>query len=1321
MHIFLREPNPVLKKPISLLTVKKLTLLILAIISAAFAAQASLWRNYQTGDGLSHNSVWAVMQDSRGFMWFGTNDGLNRFDGLKFKVYRRVEGDTSTLGNNFIHCMLEDPDGDIFVGTKEGLYKYNVTTDDFTHIPLDGQPYGKDKNSIHQLLFDKDGDLWIGCYGQGLYCMEKGSGKITHIVEPKIPSNSITSMAADQQGNIWLGTDNKGLFRYNKSSRESSSSSIPNTNIQTIFRQNNNTIWVGTAADGLYHYDPRSDSFTRVNLARNNTTVRDIKAITFLDNNTLLMGSSEGLLKLDCSTETLVDFDRRTAFDNLPDNSIFAIEVDKEGSIWLGTYFSGVSQWASRTNAFEYFPVNRNNSASTNIIKQFSIAPDGNVIICSRNDGINILNPKTHTVTNLPIGGLSDNVQLAVSIDNELWVSDYNRGLVVASYPSGGVLKKYTTAEGLPTNVVNAIYRTSRGQIYAGTNRGAARLVDGKFEKIPELRSASIMTILEDYDGNLWFATHFYGLMKMSPSGKFTNYSVKNSSLPGDNINNIFLDSHGKMWVGTEGKGLVIFNTITGKTEKIFSEMTGLPSDIIYSAREDGAGNIWATTGGGLVRIAGDTHEIQNFKYLENLLKIHYAHNSSTCTPDNGTLYFGGSGGFVSFDPTELTPNATAPMLNLVDFSVRGNRRPLNPEGKIELESYESTFSLDVACLSYLSPEQNTVSYRLVGFDEEWRTLSGTDYHIEYMNLPWGTYKLEIKGANNDGVWSDPTELQIKVNRPLLLSNSMLIVYFLMLIAMFWFAKRRFDYLQRRKMVQFSHEKEKELYEAKIGFFTNIAHEIRTPLSLISAPLETILSSGDGNNRTRHNLQVMQSNVHRLLELINQLLDFRKVEAQLMRMNFRNCNVCKIVEDIAARYEEFAHLNMIKIDTRNVAPDIHCTLDAEAFEKIVGNLMSNAIKFANKHISLTLRKEDSANRMIVEVNDDGPGIKEKELEKIFESFYQIDDHSKHPGSGLGLPLARRLAELHNGTLTVTSEYGKGSTFILSIPTSLEAGEPEMPRKESPEDAEAAALPPQEKETGKSTVLIVEDNDELRAFVADNMAEKYNVLTAGNGIEAMKLLEKKHVDMIVSDIMMPDMDGIALCRAIRSNPTLAHIPVVLLSAKTDVETKVEGLNIGANAYMEKPFSIEQLRAQVKSILEARRRLQESLMKSPLDYYKQEHKEDVADQANAEFVNKLNDYIIENIANPDFNIDAAARRFAMSRSSFHSKVKSITGETPNNYIRVVKLCKAAELLASGKYQIVEVCYMVGFNTPSYFSKCFSEHFGKLPKDYIADLNK
>lgn len=1308
------------------------------IVCLFFEVAASLYRTYQTDDGLSHNSVWATMQDSRGFLWFGTNDGLNCFDGLNFKVYRRVRGDVHSLGNNFIHCLLEMPDGRILVGTKEGLYCYDRRKESFNHVNLDGSPYGADKNSIHCLLFDKNGDLWVGCYGQGIYCLSPDLKLRKHYKGGGLPSGFVTAMAFDLSGALWVGTGNAGMFKLDISSGLASHSPIMRSNVQSIYRSNDNTLWVGTSAEGLYHYDPLSGTIKHItDVTPVGTPVYNIKAITPYGANTLVMGSEGGLILLDCRTEKLRSFNDGKAYDNLPDNSIFAITLDSEGGLWLGSYFHGVCYRSPYINSFSFYTTDDNVGSylPNDIVKHIVATADGKVMLTSSNRRIVIFDPSTKQMRNFPVEGLSDNVQDVMADGNRVWISDYDRGIIIAEYPSGRKERTYTRENGLPANVVNTMIKTGRGDIYVGTSSGAAVFDGSGFKGIRGLKNAAVMKIIEDYHGNLWFATHFHGLFCLSADGKIKNFrnNGNESSIPGNNLNNIFLDSRGKLWIGTEGEGLAMFNPESGKVERLFTESTGaLPSNIIYSTQEDAYGNLWVSTGGGLVKISANDWMIHNFRYLEDLLKIHYSHNSSLCLNLGNMLFFGGSGGFIAFNPAEIKNNSKPPKLSLTSFYINGHQvkyedgssvinESIENVKDITLEASQSTFGFDVACLSYLSPGQNRVAYRFKGFDDEWKFLPGTDRHIEYMNIPSGDYTLKVKGVNNAGVWSKPLELKVRIERPFWASNMMLLAYAVLLILALYFIKRRVELAHRRKMVQFSYAKEKELYEAKIGFFTNIAHEIRTPLSLISAPLESIIKSGDGTDRTRNNLSVMKSNVERLLDLINQLLDFRKVESQLMRLNFHRSNVSEIVVNACMRYEEFATLNKIKIDYSQVDQGIECVIDAEAFKKIVGNLMSNAMKFAASRIAVFLKEDKVLKRLELMVVDDGPGIKEKDIERIFESFYQVDDHGKHPGTGLGLPLARSLAVMHYGSLEAKSDYGHGSCFILVIPTTLEADTTVAVKDAKNEnivvdDHHESSV----EENNRSSVLIVEDNNELRRFIVDNLRDDYVVHEASNGIEAMELMENHNIDIIVSDIMMPGMDGIELCRAIRRNDNVAHLPVILLSAKTDVETKVEGLNVGADAYLEKPFSMEQLVAQISTILDNRRRMRENFIKSPLDYYKKAHTEDIHEKENAEFVEKLNQLILDNMTNPEFNIESLARMFCMSRSNFHKKVKSITGKTPNDYIRIIRLSRSVELLSSGRYQIVEVCYMVGFNTPSYFSKCFYEQFGKLPKDYVASNN-
>lgn len=1302
-----------------------LTLLLLLLFLTR--SHAMLFRNYQVEDGLSHSSVWAVMEDSHGYMWFGTNDGLDRFDGSKFKVFHRRNGDETTIGNNFIHCIFEDRFGNFLVGTKKGLYSYNRQNETFTHISLDGKSRDDDKTSVHAIISDAKGDIWVGCFGQGLYHFNKYLKMLRHYTK-ELPCHFITSLAHDMSGNIWVGTDRAGLFSLNVANGRCRSAAAMDQNIQTLYCDSQNTLWVGTSRRGLFHYRFRENIVKHISQASPLlSNVYNVKALTPFGRYELVMGSEMGLVKVNTLTEQMTLFNDGLSFDNLQDNSIFSIAKDHEGGLWLGTYFSGVSYWSPFVNKFSYFTGESDASDNISIVQDFAEISDGRIFIATRNSGLKVYNPATRTVSLCNVNLKTNNVQSLLADGSYLYVSNYNSGVAVVDSRNMSVSKWLTTADGLGDNIVTSMIKSTNGYVYLGTNQGVNVLKGGRLYLLKKMAGYPVKAIAEDYNGSLWFACHKYGLVRLSADGHYHSYlhdSNDARSLMMDNVNCVLQDSKGNIWVGTEGGGLGILNPHTGKIIKVFAESRGFMSDIIYSIVEDRMGIIWVTTGKGMARITPGKYQVHKFNYIEKPLHLHYTTGGALLSHD-GMMYIGGSTGFVSFNPQAISQNNIRPRVFISSLYIDGaemhpgmDRSPLergiSETEEIELASDQSSFSFDISCMSFLSPSQNRILYKLEGFDEHWNETTGDHGYISYMNIPSGDYTLYVRGMNNDGVEGKMVKLKITVHRPFLLSNFMLLLYVIIIGLLIWYIVYNYtNHLEsenKERMYRFSLDKEKELYDSKIGFFTNIAHEIRTPLSLITAPLDTVIASGDGSEKTKKNLSIIQNNVKRLLELINQLLDFRKVEAHKVQLNFKSCNISDKVDSICNRYKEFASIHKLSFHVEKPAEPVFWNLDEEAFDKMLGNLLSNAIKFANTAIKVTLWTQPST--LHISVTDDGPGIRQADQDKIFESFYQIDDHGKHPGTGLGLPLAKNLAMMHQGDVTVKSEYGKGSTFLLTIGMNLEGA----PAEEVTEAEELTEAEPVNNDS-RPTVLIVEDNEELRSYIMDNMNDAYAMYEAENGIKALEVLEKEDIDIIVSDVMMPEMDGLELCRAVKSNSAYSHLPFIILSAKTDVSTKVDLLNVGANAYMEKPFSLEQLRAQITSILENRDRIRENFMQSPLKYYKKTmHHEDQTEKENAEFVEKLNKIILDNLGNPSFNIDELARQFYMSRSNFHKKVKRITGKTPNDYIKIIRLNKSTELLATEKYQVVEVCYMVGFNTPSYFSKCFQDYFHILPNEYI-----
>lgn len=1294
-------------------------------------AYSSIFRTFEVGSGLSHNSVWAVMCDSQGFMWFGTNDGLNRFDGSQFKVYRKTSGKSHSLGNNFVHCLYEDSKHRMFVGTKEGLYLYNRSKDNFDHILLDKANYkSNDLTSIYSIKEDAEGKLWIGTFREGIYVLNKSLLPVAHYYGKRLPSNRVTALAKDQIGNMWIGMA-KGLVWINTRNHKMGKVLMPDIAVHSLYCDQNNNLWVGTATNGLFCYNIHDHKLSPVNtISKDGFKPQDIKCIISYSGVELLAGTENGVFQINRFTKEASRFPTDHTYNNLTDYNIFALAKDAEGGLWMGTYYSGVNYWSPYINQFTCHPLGNGVSMEQSItIQDFAEDEQGTVWIATTHYGLASYSPSTGIVKSYPLAGFND-VQALMINGTELWLSIYNKGIYVLSLPSLTVKKKLNSKTGLSSNIVNCMLRTSNNHIYVATSQGADVIDNGKITHLTQLKGYSVTKIIEDYQGSVWFATHMKGLVELRSNHQYKFYthgSSTSSQLMTNNINSILQDTRCNLWIGTEGEGLAIMNPKNGKVVRKFTEETGMPSNIIYGIFEDAQGNIWVTTGAGLVRLSYKTYKLQKFPYIESLLPMHYSLRSGFFSQTGQCLYFGGTNGFVNFNPATLRKNTVPPKVVITGFFIDGQEK--TPESddspidtsidnvkKLILNSKQTSFGFRFACLSYVSPENNKIAYKLEGMDKDWKYVDSRVNEIQFRQLAAGHYTLLVKGYNSDGTESSsPIKMEIVVKKPFLLSTPMMLLYILLVITAGFYAKKRykrqFELKNRERMFKFSINKEKELYEQKIKFYTNIAHEIRTPISLISAPLDEIIQSGDGNAKTKRELGVIQRNTKRLLELINQLLDFRKTEEQQTQLHLQKTDIRELISNLITDYNDYARLNKITLRAQLPAQEISCAVDSEAITKIVGNLISNALKYAVKYIDIQLTAKDGQFQLTV--TDDGPGIKKEDQEKIFRTFYRVDDSGKRPGSGLGLPLALNLAQLHHGSLTVNSEYGHGSSFILLIPMDLQAED------KPTESAPPSSAQKQAEDESKPTLLIVEDNDELRSFISTSLSNLYNIKEAANGIEALHVLEVSVVNMIISDIMMPEMDGMELCRRVKGDENYSYLPFIVLSAKTDVDSKIDGLSLGADAYLEKPFTVAQLKAQINSIFENRRRFQAKFIQSPLDYFRKPHDEPEVNKKDEEFIKRLNEFILKNLDNEEYTIDSLARDFLISRSSLHTKIKTITGHTPNDYIKVIRLNKAAELLATGKYQVVEVCYKVGFNTPSYFSKCFQEYFHKLPKEFLKEI--
>lgn len=842
-----------------------------------------------------------------------------------------------------------------------------------------------------------------------------------------------------------------------------------------------------------------------------------------------------------------------------------------------------------------------------------------------------------------------------------------------------------------------------------------------------------VFDIMQEGNGDIWFATMGNGVVRYdSKSGKYVKYSHEvgnDKSLSSTSVSSIMQDSKGNIWFSTDRGGVCRYNRKTDDFTR-YSIEEGLPDNVAYKILEDRHGNMWFGTNRGLVMMNPDDGNIRTFTMKDGLCENQFNYKSAVAGSD-GRFYFGTINGLLSFDPEIKGTKKPVGEIYLTGLSIFNEEMkvdsPDSPLKKSILETDEivlpydrTNLSVDFALLSYSTAFANQYYYMLEPVDKKWVSV-GTEGNVQYANLNPGTYTLHIRATSEGTEKGYVTKtLKIKVLPPWWRSVWAICLYIIVFVCavivwFLWYREHKNKQLKGKQKL-FEIEKEKELYLNKVNFFTEIAHEIRTPLTLINGPLEIIEEMHISNDKLTKNLKVISQNTKRLLNLASQLLDFQKIGANKLKPNYEVTDVSSLLKETVDRFEPtFTHQGKV-LEQVDVEDGISAKIDKEAITKILSNLLNNARKYGEHIVTVSLKRTNDS--FVVTVFSDGERIPKEKAEQIFDPFYQYNERKeKAQGVGIGLSLSRSLAEIHDGSLYLDLQRTDGNSFVLSIPLNMEA--------ETAETVAAVNTDLAINDTGNfveenakgKTILIVEDEKSILSFMADRLSEFFVVETAGNGKEALEILQRQPIDLVISDVMMPDMNGFELCKAIKGNIELSHIPVVFLTAKNDTESKIQGLKVGAEAYIEKPFSFEFLRQQVMSLLGNRQNEREAFSKRPFFPVKnmQMSKEDEV------FMKKVLDVINSNLDDETFNVERMAEELCMSRSSLLRKIKTLFNMAPLDFIRLIRLKKAAELIQEGKYRVGEICYMVGFSSHSYFSKLFSKQFGMTPKDFEKKIEQ
>lgn len=1313
------------------------------------------FKTYIVENGLSSNTVYSALQDTKGFMWFGTEDGLNRFNGYEFKTYRNIPRDTTSLINNYVYCLFEDNSRILWVGTERGVCTYNPQTNKFKAFKLKAQDGTCINDRIQNIVADEKGNIWIASYRQGVFLYNRKSNSLkrysfSKYTDPLQSSDLITYLYKDKDNTIWTSVNSTAyqIYRLDKNSDRFipafphiAPSELKKLSSYSIIEDTFGTLWFGTWNNGLYEVDKISGIVNSYLNTENADKIVHIHTITEYEPGNLLIGSDDGLTSFAVSP---IIGNRRVFHLQEPDISsrfIYPIYQDREGGLWIGTYYGGINYAAPSRNYFASYTHDPNkNSVSGNVISSFCEDESGNLWIGTDDGGLNYMDKRSGLFTSYkPQKGKNSisfhNIHGLCLDENNLWIGTYTGGLNVMDVTT----KQFRCYKNNPNdstsidvNNIFSLYKDSHNNIWVGTTQGINRYnrSSDNFNRIRKL-SAVTIDILE-YNETLWFATIGNGLHVYDPATRrWTNYlfeSKNKNSLISNEVLCLCTDDNNQLWIGTNS-GLCKFNP---KENNFTNIVLSTQSNTIYKIISDKE-FLWITTGRGLIRFDTKRNQLRTFTKSDGLLSDLFIQNSGIKT-SSGRIYIGTANGFNAFYPKQIITNRYIPPVVLTDFQIF-NKSVDNPEEymsvskdsimQLTLPYSKNVFSLEYTALSYFAPEKNEYAFMLEGFDKEWNYV-GNQRRTTYTNLSPGEYTFRVKASNNDGIWNDAgLTLKIVITPPFWRTNIAIVLYIVLyIVAMIIISKYIRKVSARKdkaKMEKMRAVHEKEIHDAKINFFTTIAHEIRTPVSLIIGPLEKIIEISDQfPEKIKSDLNIIDRNSQRLLFLVNQLLDFRKMEQESVQMSYSECNIDELLWNICERFRPSLEQRNIRLEYHSDNKDFKAVTDVENLTKAISNLLNNAAKFTRDYIELSLNTNTDNNTFCIQVTDNGRGIPDEYRQKIFDLFFQVPGNTKS-GTGIGLNLVKRIVDALDGTIEVHSIEDEKTMFTIVLPSGqckeatiqrLQSDTTEhIPVELSGNDTWRNECPEKSGRVGRLTILVVEDNMDIQEFLWKNLSDTYRILLADNGEEGIKVLQENEVNLIVSDIMMPKMDGIEFCSYVRNNILWSHIPIILLTAKNNTSTKVEAMESGADAYVEKPFSIRFLAAQIRNLLSIREALQKKYAETPFVPLSSI----AGNKTDKEFLLKVNDIIEHNISNENFSMDDLAEELCISSSGLFAKIKNISGCTPNKLLLLVRLKKAAELLQQDNYRINEVCYMVGFNNPSYFAKCFQKQFGVLPKDF------
>ena len=1337
---------------------KNLLLFVLLLSSWMVVAQSYQFKHLEVSDGLSNNSVNTICKDRDGFMWFGTTTGLNRYDGYTFKIYQHAENDPGSLPDNYITDIVEMPDGRFWVNTGRGYVLFDKEQDCFI-TDVTGFMKNLESGGVPEQVFvDREGNTCLSVAGEGCYRYKEGGKRLFFsYVEHSLPEHGVTQIAECSDGllliyntGLLVCLDRATLAIKWKSDEIKKYIPAGKTIEFSLFVDRDNCIWAYSLM-GIWAYDCGTKSW-RTDLTAIWSSRPDIiiHAVAQDIEGRIWVGKDyDGIDVLEKETGKVTSL---VAHDDngrsLPHNTIYDLYADRDGIMWVGTYKKGVSYYSEsifKFNMYEWGDITCIEQADEN--RLWLGTNDHGILLWNRSTG------KAEPFWRDAEGQLPNPVvSMLKSKDGKLWVGTFNGGLYcmdgsrVRSYKEG-------TGNALASNNVWALVEDDKGRIWIASLGGGLQCLEplsGTFETYTSNNSAllenNVTSLCWVDDNTLFFGTASQGVgtmdMRTREIKKIQGQSGS-MKLSNDAVNHVYKDSRGLVWIATR-EGLNVYDT----RRHVFLDLSPVAEakgNFIAAITEDQERNMWVSTSRKVIRVTVASDGKGSYLFdsraynSEDGLQNCDFNQRSIKTLHNGIIAIGGLYGVNVFAPdhiryNKMLPNVMFTGLSLFDEAVKvgqsyGGRvlieKELNDVENVEFDYKQNIFSVSFASDNYNLPEKTQYMYKLEGFNNDWLTLPVGVHNVTFTNLAPGKYVLRVKAINSDGyVGIKEATLGIVVNPPFWMSWWAYLLYAVGLVVVLFLARYRMLKREREKfhLQQIENEvaKNEEINNMKFRFFTNVSHELRTPLTLIISPLEGMLKeTTDELQSTR--LQLMYRNAQRLLHLVNQLLDFRKGEMSTHQLSLSEGDIISYVHSVCNSFLLMADKKHIQFSFFSGIDTFSMAFDADKVGKIVMNLLSNAFKFTPEGGRVTVMIEHVAgtpDMLEIKIADTGIGISDVDKEHIFERFYQADHKGveETTGNGIGLSLVRDFVTLHEGEVKVFDNIGTGSVFVIQFPvkhvetqvqlppeTGISVGEEEDKeiKEETKEEAERKDFP---------LLLIVDDNEDFRIFMRYSLELQYRVRLAVNGKEAWEMMQEELPDLVISDVMMPQMDGNELCRLIKQDKRTAHIPVILLTARQNTEAKLEGLQTGADDYVTKPFNMTILVLRIRKLIELSRyhRVTQGMIDPAPS-------EIVITSLDEKLIEKAIKYVEDNMSRTELSVEELSRGLGMSRVHLYKKLLQITGKTPIEFIRVIRLKRAAQLLRESQLHVSEVAFEVGFNNPKYFSRYFKDEFGVLPSVY------